>query len=85
MAGPSPYLRCLNCGWVHVGEPPPEPALDCCFRCKRLAFEVIDEAAAPRGVTLQRLRWPPIVRKPAIPKDKLTAADILRPWLDPCK
>jgi hypothetical protein len=79
-----PFVRCFLCGWVHVGTPAPEPALDRCFRCKGFAFEVIEEKellrTVPRGVTLQGLRWPPIIRPPAIPKDKLTAADIEGPW-----
>jgi hypothetical protein len=58
-----PIVRCFQCGWVHVGTPAPEPALDRCFRCKGFAFEVIDEKellrTVPRGVTLQGLRWPP--------------------------
>jgi hypothetical protein len=85
MTDESPYLRCLNCGWVHFGVARPQPAPDRCFRCKRFAFEVIDEAellrTVPRGVTLQGLRWPPIIRPPTIPKDKLTAADIEGPWV----
>jgi len=57
-----PLLRCLHCGWVHVGCPEPEPALETCFHCGQLEFEVIDEEelgrTVPPGVTLQGLRWP---------------------------
>jgi hypothetical protein len=76
----TPLLRCGRCGWVHIGVPAPEPAGDCCFRCGAWGFEVIgaDEArrTVPQGVTLQGIRWPPVVRPPPIPRDRLTAADI---------
>jgi hypothetical protein len=85
MTDESPYPRCLNCGWVHFGVARPQAAPDRCFRCKRFAFEVIDKAellrTVPRGVTLQGLQWPPFIRPPTIPKDKLTAADIEGPWV----
>jgi hypothetical protein len=58
-----PLVICWSCGWLHVGVPAPEPAGECCFRCKGTEFRVIshDEAMRkiPRGVTLQALRWPP--------------------------
>jgi hypothetical protein len=80
---PYPLVRCRSCGWVHVGTPRPEPAGDRCYRCKGPVFEVIDRdefcRTVPPGVTLQTIRWPPIIRPPSVPKDKLTAADIERP------
>ena len=44
-----PLVRCLHCGWVHVGVRQPEAASDYCFRCKDFGFHVITvtNAAAP--------------------------------------
>ncbi|HKM81280.1 MAG TPA: hypothetical protein VJY15_10020 [Candidatus Acidoferrum sp.] len=78
----SPYLRCVACGWVHCAATEADEAfevLDRCFKCKGLAFEVIAPDAAPRGVTLLPVRWPPIKRCPTVPKDQLAAAMIERP------
>jgi hypothetical protein len=50
MTDESPYHRCLNCGWVHFGVARPQPAPDRCFRCKRFAFEVIDDNELLRTV-----------------------------------
>jgi uncharacterized protein (DUF433 family) len=60
-----PLVRCRLCGWVHIGTPVPEPAGERCYSCKGLDLEVIDDAefrrTVPRGVTLQAIRWPPVI------------------------
>ena len=51
-----PLLRCVACGWVHYAAEEDEEALDCCFKCKGLAFEVVELATVTRGVTVLPLR-----------------------------
>lgn len=80
MTDSSPLVRCLRCGWVHFGVPSPEPAHEHCFKCGGVVFEVIDDDGSLRGVTIQALRWPPLVRGPAIPKDELAAEKIADPF-----
>jgi hypothetical protein len=73
------FLRCVFCGWVHYAAGEADEALDRCFKCKGFVFEVAAPDAAPHGVTLLPLRWPPIKRGATVPKDQLTAAMIERP------
>ena len=53
-------LRCVACGSIHYAAAEDEKALDRCFKCDGLAFEVAAPDAAPRGVTLLPIRWPPL-------------------------
>jgi hypothetical protein len=51
-------LRCVSCGWVHYAAAEGEEALDRCFKCKGLDFEIVAAPEVPRGVTILPLRLP---------------------------
>jgi hypothetical protein len=57
-----PLVRCLQCGWVHVGGTQAEAAGDYCFRCRDFGFEIIDadelRRTMPPWVSLPALHWP---------------------------
>ena len=52
-------LRCVSCGWIHYAAVEGEEALDRCFKCKSLTFEVVTRNEVPLGVTILPLRLPP--------------------------